>query len=444
MTKRFSVPLALGLSLIASHIQANDLLNLYQLALANDSQLGEVEAGRSAVREQEQQIGAALKPRINLSGNLTQNHIKSDGQDMDHYPSYGLNLNLTQALYHKDVLEQQDEIRAYISQADANYEAVRQTLIVRVSRAYFDLLAARDGFHLAQAEKRAIQQQLDQTQQRFDVGLSAITDVHEAQASYDLILAKEIAAEVEVENARESLVEIVNQEVKVSSSLSEEIPLETPEPQNIDAWVAMALKNNPALQAQQAETSALGVAVKRSDAADSPTLDFVAGYGLSDTSNANSGVERHSLTYGLNLSMPLYTGGYNRSKTRESQYRQQQSQQTLEQKRRETIRQVRSAYLGITAGISLVKAHLQARSSAITALKATQAGFDVGTRTIVDILNAQRELFRTESDLAQARYNYLMSTLTLKQAAGILEEGDLQQINRLLVSSTEEAKNVKH
>lgn len=438
MSYRPSKPLRLLgplLLLLPWGAHAIDLGETYRLAVNHDSQLQGTQAATMAVREQLNQADAALRPTINFLANLNQNHQETNGAGGDGYGSHDYAIVLNQPLYHRDIIIQSNEVNDYITQADAQLSAAEQGLMMRVASAYFDTLAALDGLQLAQAEKRAISQQLAQTQQRFDVGLSAITDVHEAQAGYDLILAQEIAAQVALDNSREALWELINEPVTVLKGLGEQIPLLPPEPANIDHWVDRALLNNPSLNAQRADSAAKNKAVERTDAARYPTLDLKAQYRAADSGAAN-GNETTSAYIGLQFNAPLYTGGYTASKTQQARYQQQQADHALESTRRATMLQTRSAYLGVTAGISLVKARHQALSSAETALKATQAGYEVGTRTTVDVLNAQREHYRALSNYARSRYDYLLATLRLKQAAGILTGTDLDQVNQMLAIQT--------
>jgi outer membrane protein len=321
---------------------------------------------------------------------------------------------------------------ASVAKADAEYAAARQALVLRVAEAYFDVLAANSNLEFTEAAKRAIGQQLHQTQQRFEVGLIAITDVHEAQAGYDEALAVQIVATNQLDRAREALRELTGQAHDTLALLSDKMPLLTPEPENIDDWVANALEQNLELLAAQAAVRGSEAEFKRRQAGHYPTLDIIASQDYFDTSEAIIGNDDERTYIGLQLNMPIYQGGGISSGSREARHLYTQTQQQMEQQRRATIRQARAAYLTVMAGISQVKALKQSLSSSEIALKATQAGFDVGTRTTVDVLNAQRELYRSQRDYARARYDYLLASLFLKQAAGILTETDIEQINNWL------------
>lgn len=428
--------LALALALGTAAAQAEDLRDVYRLAQESDPQLRAAEAGHRAALEARPQSRAALLPNVSFSAQTQWNQVeikKPVALDKD-YNTSSYALSLRQAVYHHDYYVQLRQADAGIAQADAQYGSARQGLIVRVAETYFNLLAAEDNLRFAQAEKTAIAQQLRQTQQRFEVGLSAITDVHEAQAGYDAAVAQEIVAQNQLENAREVLREITGRDHAAITPLAGEIPLQSPDPARIDQWVETALQQNLQLLAAEAATQVAREEMNRRQAGHYPTLDIVASHNWSDTTKSAtvSASESNSNVIGLQLNVPLYAGGAVSASTREATHLYTQAQEGMEQTRRSTVRQTRDAYLGVTAGISTVQARRQAVSSARTALEATQAGFDVGTRTAVEVLNSQRELFRTQRDYARARYDYALSTLRLKQAAGILAEADVDHINTWL------------
>ncbi len=410
---------------------ASDLLGVYHQALESDPQLRAAEAAHRAAMEIRPQSRSALLPQVNLSAE--RNTIDSDitGLGNRNYDTNGYTLSLVQSIYHHDTYVQLRQADAGIAQADAELRAAGHGLILRVAEAYFNLLAAEDNLEFAEAEKRAISQQLRQTKQRFEVGLSAITDVHEAQASHDLAVAQEIAAQNQLEIAREVLRELTGNEPDGTAPLSGEMALVGPEPADIDQWVETALQQNLGLLATEASVNAAREEVKRRQSGHYPSLDLVASRRYSDTRDAPSfGNESTTNTIGLQLNVPLYSGGRTSATVREAGHRLTQALEGLDQQRRATVRQTRSAYLGVIAGISRVKALKQSLSSTQTALEATQAGFEVGTRTVVDVLNSQRLVYLARRDYARARYDYLLATLSLKQAAGTLDVADLESINR--------------
>ncbi len=427
---------ALLLGATSSH--AEDLLEIYRLAQESDPQLRAAEAGNQAAQQVRAQSRAALLPQLNLGADYT--HHESDIQastigstGTTDYDSNSYTLNLRQSIYHHDYYVQLKQADARIAQANAEYEGARQGLILRAAEAYFNLLGAQDSLATAEATKRAISQQLRQTQQRFEVGLSAITDVHEAQAAYDIAVAAELAAKSQVDNARENLREIIGRDPVALAVLKEELPLLVPEPADINQWVETAQQQNLSLLATEAAARAAREEMNRRQAGHYPTLDLVANHSYSDTMDSPTfGTEQTDTTIGIQLNVPIYSGGLTTAQTREARALYTQAQEALEQQRRATVRESRNAFLGVTTGISQVQARKQALASAQTALEATQAGFEVGTRTIVDVLDAQRVRYTAQSDYLRARYDYLLATLRLKQAAGSLNETDIVQINTWL------------
>jgi len=426
-----------ALLLGSSAIHAEDLLEIYHDAQKSDPQLLAAEASNQAAQEVRSQSRSALLPQINLTADYT--HHETDVLDSasgvtgtSDYDTNGYSVNLVQSIYHHEYYVQLRQADANIAKANAEYEGAKQGLILRAADAYFNVLAAQDSLATAEATKRAIEQQLRQTQQRFDVGLSAITDVHEAQAAYDSAVAAVIAAQSQLDTTRENLREIIGRAPVELATLKEDMPLMPPEPTDITKWVETAQKQNLSLLASEASTRAAEEEIYKRRAGHYPTLDLVASHSYADNMDAPSGSEYTDNRIGVQLNVPIYSGGLTTAQTREARALYTQAQEGLEQQRRATVRETRSAYLGVTTGISQVEARKQALASAQTALEATQAGFEVGTRTIVDVLNAQRERYTAQSEYLRTRYDYLLATLRLKQAAGSLSEADIAQINNWL------------
>lgn len=402
-----------------------DLLELYDLARQSDPQLRSTRAALEATREGAEQARAVLYPDIRLTASASENH-----EDGSNFSSDGWTLSLTQPLYRRDrvISVSQSDLQTQRSQLEL--DAAEQELIVRLSERYFDVLAAIDNLEFAQAEETAIRRQLDQTRQRFEVGLIAITDVHEAQARYDLAVAQQIVASNQLANAREGLREVTGQYHRPLQTLSAEIPLVSPDPADVERWGTAALEQNPSVVAAQINTDSARAEIDRLRSGHFPSLDVVASRNHSDTGGGPTGPrEADTTSLRLELVVPLYQGGLVSSQIRQAEHFYNQALEALEQQRRAVDRQTRSAYLGVVASISQVKALEQALVSSESALRATEAGFEVGTRTIVDVLDAQRELFRAQRDVDRSRYDYVLNSLRLKQAAGGLEEGDLQQVN---------------
>ena len=426
------VPVLLA-GLLALPAQAEDLLAIFSQAREADPVYRAAAAERLATLEARPQARALLLPSLNISASynevnedLTVTAFGSPGARS--YPVTRYTLNLNQAIYHHDYFAQLRQAEAQVAQAEIRFRDAMQDLVLRTASAYFDVLAAKDDLVFAVAEKKAIGEQLHQTRQRFNVGLTAITDVHEAQARYDQAVAREIAARNALEVAQEVLRELTGSLPEELAVLSPGAPLLNPEPDDIEAWETRALEQNLGLLSAFKDMDIALAEVSRQRAGHLPSLDLVASWGYSDT----GGIffrEATETRIGLQLNIPLYAGGGVSSALRQALHRHEAARQRLEAARRNTVREVRSAFLSVLSGISQVKALKQARASSQTALEATRAGFEVGTRTAVDVLNSQRELYLAERNYARARYDYLLATLRLKQAAGILAEADIAQIN---------------
>ncbi|PLY13608.1 MAG: type I secretion protein TolC [Sedimenticola sp.] len=410
-----------------------NLLQVYQLALENDPQLRAARATRDSAFEAKPQAQAALRPNVSLSGNA--NHINSDVKgasgDTYNYNSSQLKLNLSQPIYHREYWIQQEQADKRVAQAEVQYSAEEQGLIFRVSQAYFDVLSAQDRLEFAKAQNAAIGRQLEQSKQRFEVGLIAITAVHEAQAAYDQSRADLIQAENTLDNSWETLWEITMTPVNTISPVIDELPLSRPEPESPEQWGEAAQKQNLSLQAAIYGVDITRQAIEVNRSGHYPTLDLVGGHAF-DRTGSPSGSDADNTSIGLQLNVPLYAGGGVSSKVRQAQFDYEAAQENLDKQRRSVNRQVRNAYRGVIAGISSVEALKASTISAQSALEATEAGFEVGTRTMVDVLNAQRDLFQAMSNYATVRYNYVLSGLELKQAAGTLSEEDLVQVNSWL------------
>ncbi len=411
------------------HVHASEnLQSIYQTAKQLDPQFKSAEATHLADQELAVQARGGYYPDISFSANTGKDWRKSPGRDII---SKGYAINLNQPLYRRSTYVINSQAKSELKRAEINFTAAQQALIIRVASAYFDTLAAHDNLQFSQAEKAAIERQLEQTKQRFDVGLIAITDVHESQAAFDNAKATEIVAENRLAIARLALQEIINQPVDIIAPLADSMPLQPPQPNDQTHWLALAKNNNKELTALAQTLAISEQAVKLARAGHHPTLDLNASHRYSDDS-FSSFVGNRSTSISLQLNMPLYQGGQTQSKVRQAQYQLSATKEQYEQQRRAVERQVRSAFLDVSAAISQVKALQQALISSQSALEASEAGLEVGTRTTVDVLNTRRELYRAKSNLAQAKYSFIISTLKLKQAAGVLDEEDINTVNRWL------------
>jgi outer membrane protein len=425
----------------ASLAQAGDLLSIYELALQRDPTIHAAEANRNAVLENKPQSIAKLLPTLSIAGNLNRNSVKSKfatdqlsfiaGARNVGFWSSGASVNLTQPIYHHELWVQLSQADSQIAQAEANFESERQKLILRTAQAYFNILYAQDALEFAKAEKRAIERQLEQAKARFEVGLVAITDVNEAQAGYDQSAANAIKAENELDNAREALREIVAEHEGELAGLEREIPLQSPEPSDIEAWNKRALESNLAVLAAQSQSDIARKNIELQFAGHMPSLDLSASAAFSDN-NRPRGIPSESQTIGMQVNIPLYQGGLVSSRVRQAREQYESALESLDVQRRAAMRQVKNAYRGVISSISQAAALKSATVSAQSALEASEAGLEVGTRTMVEVLTQQKLLFGAKRDYAKARYDYIVNSLSLKQAAGLLQREDVELVNRWL------------
>jgi len=435
--KRFLIGMAaVG---VVSSVNAAELLDAYALATRNDPQLQAAAADRDALIEAKPQARSAILPQLALTGQIARNRrsqtIQGQEQPTNITTDAQAQLTLNQAVFDWTAFRRLKQADEQIAAAQAGYLAEEQTLVLRVAETYFDAVAAADALEFAVAEKRAVSRQLEQAQKRFEVGLSAITDVQEAQARYDLTVAQEIDANRQLRTAQEALREVTGTYPTNLPGLRTDIPLVPPTPDNPDLWVERAINNNLELAAALLNVDIAQFEIRAQEGSRLPTLGLQASTGYSDFGGA-FGSETESASIGLLLDVPLSTGGLTSSRIRESRSRYVQQTALAEQTKRSVERQARDAYDGVLAGISRVKALRQAVKSSQTALEASEAGYRVGTRTSVDVLDAQREIYAARRDYARARYDYLLNLLRLKQAAGQLAPADLAEIDGLLAMDT--------
>lgn len=428
----------LSLTIAASPAWSTDLMDVYNEARQSDPQLKAALAAYQAVQTLRPQAKAGLLPNIGLGADIERHRY--DDQTAANNDSYATNrsiaLNLRQPIYNRERFVALDQSQARIAQAEAQYQSATQSLALRAAEGYFNVLSARAELEFAQSEKAATSRQLDQSNKRFEVGMIAITDVNEAQAAYDAAVAAEIAAQNQLANAREALRELTGEYHEDLAPLSRDMPLVPPTPSRMDAWTDVALDQNLAVLAAEYGVDVARYEVDIQRSGHYPTLDATAGHGYTDSQFGGViGVERYDTFVGLELNVPIYQGGGINARTKQAAYLLNQQKEQLDTERRTALRQTRDAYRGVETGISQVNALQQSIVSAQSAMEATQAGFDVGTRTIVDVLVAQRNLFQSQRNYAQARYNYITNLLRLKQAAGTLAAEDLQQVNRWLVGN---------
>ncbi len=414
---------------------AYSLVDIYAMARQSDTDIQIAESTYFAEAQSRPIARANILPHANISANTTGIRQKVEGSTFNiagettNFNDHGYTLNLTQALYHHDFYVQLRQAKNSVARAKVDLDAAYQELMIRTSEAYFNVLSEQDTLSYQQSEKEAIGRQLEQAKKRFEVGLIAITDVKETQASYDLAVANEIDAKVAVERAKDELEVIIAQRVDTLNPLSERMELVLPEPNDVEDWVYKALEQNLSLLSSEYTTKIAQQEIKLRQSRHLPTLDIVASHRDTNTGGISGSREVEENQIGLELNIPIVEGGRTYYQTKEARYSAEVAQSEYEKVRRVTVQSTRDAYLNVIAGISRVKALAQAQESTEAAARAAEAGFQVGTRTSVDILLALRETFLANRDYSRARYDYLLSGLRLKQATGVLSIDDLLQID---------------
>ena len=439
MKLKLSAALVTG-CFLATSVVAADLMDIYRDAQAQDPVYSSARYAFDASKEIVPQSRAAnLLPSIGLTASLNRNHRKTEGFPAIDFNSNGLTVSLTQPLFRMQNWIAFDQAGLQARQSEAVFADAGQSLIVRTAQAYFDVLLAQDNVALSGAQKTAINEQLAQAKRNFEVGTSTITDTYEAQAKYDLGLAKEISDLNDLEIKRQALQQLVNKMPASLAPLRANPMLTLPKPSDMDLWVNAAEEASPAIAQSRLTREIAGKDVDRNKAGHLPTLDLTGNVGntsspsTSSTGNVGPSFDTRSAGIGLSFSIPLYQGGGTQSRIRQSLSNRDKADADLENTKRTVSQLVRQNYLGVTNGVAQVRALEAALVSNKSSLDATLLGKEVGVRTNVDVLNAQQQLFQAQRDLQQARYTTIMSQLRLKSAAGRLVEEDLAEVNRMLV-----------
>lgn len=461
--------LALICSLSWRAVPGADLLAVYQRALQNDPALREAEDTRLAALESKPQALAALLPQLTASG--TSSKEKDAGQSnqtetvqvaggptyVESFPFDGrittithkYGVDLRQSLFRWENWVALQRADAAVAQAEADYQAAQQDLIARVAQRYFDVLAAEDDLDAQRGNLESVNRQLEQAEKRYQVGLIALTDVQEARAAHDSGAAAVIAAKRQLADAQEALREITGEGFDTLARPVEPFELAAPEPSSEDRWVAMALQQNLSLVSSRLAADIARENVSTARGGHFPKLDLVASrYKLSsggdyvnanDTPYGTTTLDQYQNTIGIQLTFPLYSGGMVSSEVRQAVYLHRAAKERVERVARQTEHDARDAYLGVLSEISHVGALRQALESNVTALNATEAGYEAGTRTAVEVLEARRLWIQAQTDYSRSRYDYMVNVIKLQQAAGILSEQTLTNLNRLLKDSPDPA-----
>src|SRR6185312_13253511 len=466
--RKTTIALTIGalLTAAAAPAQAADLWDIYQLALKNDPTFQQAQANYDATTEDKAIARSGYLPNITLTGDRevqhssgevpiffdpnTKTYDEGNASSRNYTTQYTLQLN--QAIFNWAAWKAIDQADAQAAQADAQFTAAQEDLIQRTATAYFNVLNARDTLKADRAAADANSKQLEQAKEKYEVGMSAITDVENAQAAYDQSAANLISAQQQVITTEEQLRAVIGQPVGALMDPTVDMPLRSPDPSSAQDWVTQALKQNPNLLAAQSAADAADANIGIQRAGHYPTVSVSLAHFKNDNNQVTPDVPAAELglppgsppisigqttnlsgnTAMLNLSWPLFAGGGTWAKVNQAQAQYQAAMANVNLVNRQTEQQARTAYLGVLTGISQVTALKQSVKSNQTSMDATQTGMEVGTRTIVDVLTARQNLLTAETSFSNARYTYLESLLTLKQAAGTLNEADVKQLNTLL------------
>lgn len=431
-----------GLALTSSAwASSQSLLDIYQEAKANDPQLASAGSANQAAQEIIEQAKAGYRPSVNFLAGASANRtdLKIVGNQApfpggrNNFEGYQAQLQARQPIFRKENLERIDQSKVQVSIADKQYHLAQQGLMLRTTQAYFDMLLAQDRIRLIDAQKKAIQRQLQQAKATFEVGSATITDVNEAQARYDLIAAQELSALNEMEIARRSLQAITGKLPEQLAAVREDIQV-TPSLKPMQEWQDVTNASNLNIQIQQESIQVSEKDIEIARAGHYPSVDAVASYqdSYSNGGQYGFGSDLTSASIGVEVSIPLYQGGAATSRVRQAAFNRQKAVDDLQNALRQTTLETQRAYLNLNTSIAQVKALEQALKSSQSQMDSTQLGYEVGIRTSVDVLNAQQQYFSANRDLLQARYNYLVNIIRLKTASGIVSEADLQDIDQQL------------
>jgi len=446
MAARCAVLAALGLQVAAVH--ATDLMGAYDHALRHDPAKLAADEAVAAGREKAVQGDALLRPHVALQAGINRVYDRSSGSAPPAFASLApsrssgtvrqAGVQLTQPIYDVTARAEKQQLHQQTALAETQFDQSRQEVAQRVAEAYFGVLLGEEALRVVQAEKAAIGQQRDRAQARFDVGRGKVTDLQEAQARYDQVLTREISARSTLDLRRAQFQETTGLPAEGLAQLAPGLVPTAPEPDNLVAWQVRGEDHSTAVRVKRSELEVAKAEIEKHRLSGRPTLDLVAGYTAKGQSGGLSPLvasdNDRAAVVGLQFNMPLYAGGALDSRKREALARQRQAEQELAATRRDVRIQVQDTYLSVKTGVSRIASFSQSLVSARTALEATTLGRDVGTRTELDVLDAQQRVFSAELDLAQARFDYLLGRVRLAAAAGELGEADLRALNGWLAT----------
>jgi len=432
------LPLSMALgAAFATPVRAENLLELYESARAYDATWQSAKAQYDANLFRAEQAKAGILPSANLGAGLTRSNFENRVPSVDRsFTTQSATVSASQPLYRPANFATYEQGKRQVELAQNQLAAASQDLIIRVSQAYFDVLAAQDTLAFVQAQKTAVAEQLASAKRNFEVGTSTITDSREAQARYDLVIAQEIAAENDLRVKKLALDALVGKRDVKPNPLSVPVIVPAPEPADVNIWVQQGEENSPQIQQAKTTLEIAQLETEKAKAGHKPTLDLTASYNVTrnPSGNTNVGVGTRSDTgsVGLAFNLPLFAGFATQNRIRETLSLEEKAQADLEATRRTISQSVRTAFFGVLSGQGQVKALEAAEASSQSALEANRLGYQVGVRINIDVLNSQSQLFQTKRDLAQARYNVLLGHLRLRQSNGTLTPEDLARLNALV------------
>lgn len=426
-----------ALAAMSSTARAQSLQTLLEAAQSYDATYLAAKAQFEANLAQAQQANARVLPSVGLAADAFINRRDSSVQTLDDtFNNQTIRLAANYPLYRPGNQLEVEQAQRALQAAEAQLQAAEQDLIVRLSQAYFDVLAAEDTLTFVRAQKAAVSEQLAAAQRNFEVGTATITDTREAQARFDLVLAQEVAAENDLRVKKLALDQLVGKSGTQPWRLPTPLTLPALTPDDVSAWVAQATQQHPSVRAAQAAFEIAQLEVRKAQAAKGPTLDAVAQYQFarspSSVPGATGYVRNHTASIGVQFNLPLYTGGALENRIKETVALAEKARNDVEGAQRAVSQATRVAFFGVQSGLGQVRALEAAEASSQSALEANQLGYQVGVRINIDVLNAQSQLYQTKAQLAKARYDVLVGNLRLRQAAGVLKAEDIQPINALL------------
>ncbi|MBS0198968.1 MAG: TolC family outer membrane protein [Proteobacteria bacterium] len=447
--RSLSLALALALAPLAAH--SEDLLQTYRIARTADPQLQAAEASMRSSKEGAVQARSSLLPQVGASASGSASRTSSPGGGYTYDPITGapirlngsttsarsanVGVSVNQILFDRSAINSLQAAKARGKSGEYQYEAAGDDLITRTSQAYFNVLVAMETLAAAEASEAALKKQFDFASKRLEVGLAPITDVHEARAQYDAARASTILQRNVLEDSYQALAEITGQPIRSLMALPDDFRPSIPPEGGVDEWVKRAVDTNPSLQAQRYAVQAAEDNISGARAGYLPTLTANGSYGASRSWSGNGNNAdgwSHGPSIGLTFKVPIFNGGYTSSSVRQAIAQRDAAQDQYEQQRRSVERTTRNAYQSLVAGVSAVEARRLALVAAQSAYDASQVGLEVGTRTVIDVLINEQNLFNARQAYSKAKYDFLQSQLTLKQAAGTLDVADVETVNRML------------